>query len=411
MNTSMEKGNRCIYSKGRSQFCINTQNQLDNWVGHAQDRDLMYRWQNRLFSQGSKELRVAKLTSQLMKLVKQLPSPIKQATRTDIEQVICWINRQTKWSDCTQADYRRCLKQFYSWLLDDYLEDLTKPQQGLLKEVKRIKANFKHIRRKHSEIITEADINEVIQKGTSDALEQAFLAVLHESGFRAGEMLNIKLKDIITKGQSLEVCVDGKTGVRSVDLFVSVGYLRRYLTVHPQRNNQESYLWIGRNRTIGKKPLNHIGASKLVKNCFKRANVPKRCNLHWFRHSRATINGEFMAEPLMCLFFGWSPTSDQPRNYCHAGKKQLTNQLKAMRGIESEDSKKIVSLQCSTCHTHNPSDNKFCTNCGTPLTVQAAQQKTDYMNEALSAMSKIMEDPALFKQFQDFKQKKLQDCG
>ncbi|MBW2998659.1 site-specific integrase, partial [Candidatus Woesearchaeota archaeon] len=161
-----------------------------------------------------------------------------------------------------------------------------------------------------SEIITEKDITEVIEKGCRTFREKAILRILHESGLRIGEFLGMRIKDVSFKDNFVQIHVTGKTGPRTIPLVKSMNFLHKYLELHPYKNDPEAYIWISKCTRRLNLPLNHTGITKLIKNCFKRAEVKKKCNCHWIRHSRASLLAPKLTEVMMCEFMGWEKGSE-----------------------------------------------------------------------------------------------------
>jgi len=376
------------------------------------NRSLMVQWQDHLFAKGSGFLRIAKLSSQLRRIIIDIGKDLDTVLVRDIEALLANHSRNTNWTETTRSDYRRCIKQFYTWFqeIDPRLEIESKEAKAFYQFLK------KHVKRcekitaiDYGSILNDSDIQVVLEKGCKNVKQRAFIALLHEGGFRLGEFLNIRIKDIEVKKDRILVQVDGKTGSRRVPLVQSMGAVVRWLEEHPFKNDPHSFLWIGDNPTIGKEPLICHGAKKLILRCFNRAGQKKRRNPHWFRHSRATINAQFMTEAMLCRFFGWSIGSRQVRRYVHADIKQVEEVVMTRYGIEMKEELKHSVLQCSSCSLPNRSDAKFCDRCGKALSLQimheAEEKKEAAVNEAFELLQKIMSDPDQMKLFIEFQKR------
>lgn len=386
---------------------------LKEWKTSQHNKELITTWHNHLFATGSNQLRVAKLSSQIRKIAYQLGKDLDKVTKSDIDSLIAQFNQEPSWAEATKADYRRCIKQFYLWYRDEDPEFL----QGNVDKIQFYRHIEKHIKRAYkeetydySEIINEEDIRKVIDKGGISIKEKAFLSVLHESGFRASEMLNICLKDLEFKPDRVVIHVDGKTGVRRVPLVKSMGYLTRWLDQHPFKDDKNAFLWVGENHRFMYQPLRHIGAQKLIKRCFARANVKKKHNLHWFRHSRATLNAPHLTEVILCKFFGWSIGSRQVRRYVHSNVIQVEDAVMRMNGLQKEKEILKQPIQCS-CGMINESEARFCHQCGKPLNaailMQEEERKEEAIDEAFKLMEQIISNPELKTKFEEFKNKHL----
>lgn len=404
----------------------------------AKNKELITEFLNYLFSIETGEIRAAKLSSQLRRICLQLNKDLDKATTQDIQNVVAYINRNDKYKPETKADYRRCIKQFYAWYKDIDPRMESEDAKTLKQANKFYKYIDKNIKRAskiksvdYSNILNEEDIKKVIEEGCTSIREKAFIALLHESGFRAGELLNMKIKDVqIMKNRAL-ITVDGKTGERRVPIIHSLPYLVQWLDLHPYKQNRESYVWLGEGINRKYDPLKHKGGQKLIDRCFERAGFIKKeyayytlengktrqklmskeqkkpCNYHWFRHSRATLLASHLTEQLLCKFMGWALGSKQVRRYCHLGTQQVENAILSMNGLEVE--KKILQEkpQECVCGTINTPQARYCYKCGNPLSVSVMVKDQEVLREEtdrrMKAFAEIMSNPDLRKQYDEFK--------
>jgi hypothetical protein len=238
------------------------------------------------------------------------------------------------------------------------------------------------------------------------------LQVLHEGGFRAAEHLNIKLADIEHKEDRIVIKVSGKTGTRRVPLVQSMGCLARWLDEHPDKENPQAYLWTGDNRIPAyyRKPLKHGGAQKIINKSFERAGLKKKHNMHWFRHSRATINAPHMTEVIMCRYFGWVVGSKEVRRYVHSNVGQVEDAVLAMNGLQKKEEGMAKVLRCSSCQMINEQSARYCHRCGKALSVnilmQDEEKKTTAVNEAFELLQQIMSNPDMKRKFTEYQQTK-----
>jgi len=367
-------------------------------------KNLILRWHNHLFTRDAKQLRVAKLTYQIMKICEFVNKPLSNLNVADLELLGSKITQNLKWSDETKKDYRRCIKQFFFWYEDiDPRERVANADSKQF--YKYLKKNFsvKKIKKEinPADIITEKDLSVILSKGCDNSRDRAFISVLHESGCRIGEMLNLKIKDLTDEFSKIHV--DGKTGKRSVPLkIISPSYLQKWLMDHPTKDDLNSYVWIKLCNNGRYEPLNYVGAVKIVKRAFNKSGVTKRNNVHWFRHSRATINAEFMTEPMLCMFFGWAMGSKQVSTYTHASSQQVESVLNRHYGLEKEKNTD-EPIRCHKCMNMNLAGAHFCARCGSPLSTQAFEEKDQYETMAYDLVQKIMQDESLRDKFNKFK--------
>ena len=221
---------REIYS-GRDKNYAKELIALENSSLSSQDKELILQWHRYLFTKGkgSGKLRVAKLSSQLRKIAEKLGCEFSTITRTAIERVLAEYNLREDLSDATKADYRRCIKQFYNWYKDYDERFLANEREAVLfyKYIENdISIAYDEKQYDYSGIITDEDARNLINAALNTK-DRAFIAVLHEGGFRVGEMLGMRIKDVQFAHDRVLVHVDGKTGHRTVPLLKSVVHLSR----------------------------------------------------------------------------------------------------------------------------------------------------------------------------------------
>jgi site-specific recombinase XerD len=380
-------------------------------------------FQDYLFSTGSGEARVSKLTNQLINILtfeenneRVFNCEFNQTTKKEISRIIAYINRYETLSLATRSDYRRCIKQFFKWFEeeDDRVESKNHFQMIVAKRLYKyihneVKRAYKEEEIDPTEVLTDKNIELVSSKGCRTTKERAILKFLHESGLRAGEFLNLKIKDIVLTEKYGVANVNGKTGRRAVHFVNSMPFIVQWLEMHPKKDNQEEYFWLGESANRMHVPLKYIGLVKLVQRCFKRAGLKKRCNLHWFRHSRASINASEMSEQIMCKYFGWTIGSKQVRTYTHINPKQVEDAFLKMNGIASKEEIEKNKPKFCGCGKVNNHFARYCLQCGKPLSVQIVLDDKEVIqkesNIAVKEMMELFQKPKFVKAFMEFKSK------
>ncbi len=392
------------------------------------NKELIAEFQDFLFA-GSKAIRVAKLSSQMRLICKwintdlNLKKTLDRVTDKDVMRLVAHISQLEGRSDVTKSDYRRVLKQFYRWFKKEDSRLISKDEIRKVEATRlydyletEVPTGCRQRQVDSKTVLTDEDIVKVVEKGCKKPKDKAFISVLHETGVRAAEFLNLKIGDFVVKDGYAEINIpDGKTGKRIVYIHNSLPYLLKYLDVHPFKDNPNSYIWISDAQDSRKvnQPLVHIGAKRLIDRCFARAGVTKRHNLHWFRHSRASILAPKMTESLLCKFMGWTIGSEQVKTYVHLCSKQMEDVFLAMNGLRphAEQVEKPIKCLCGTLN--NPQD-RYCYKCYKPLSVEVAiQDSTDEVrnlklvtSEAMKTMQFFMEmqkNPEMMKKFEEFK--------
>lgn len=397
----------------------------------SENRDFIERFRKHLRSKGNvREIRIAKLTYQLIVLSRWLKSPLFELNKDRAVELISRINadelrlvpiftpkkhRMTRfvrrmWSAETRADYRRSLKQAMQWYKeeDPRLDSLDMEQRmqakRLYQYLNTITVSVPLKEHDHRGIITDEDADFLVDKGCKTTMQKAFIKTLHESGCRAGEFLTLRLRDIEVRGQDVLLNVHGKTGNRSVPLVESLPLLTSWMSQHPDKDNSEAYLWLTTSGNKCGEPFGHRGAAKLVHTCCTRAGFKKKHNLHWFRHSRASLYGDQLSEQVLCRYGGWVMGSRMVRRYCHLSPTQVENAILRSKGLHENGNKRDV-LKCS-CGSPNPPNSRFCFKCGKPLSgavaIQEHEKFNNEMEKTLDLFMRMAKDEKMMEQFEDF---------
>lgn len=370
---------------------------------------------HKLGDKGISLVRVVKQLSQLKQLSKWFGKDLDKVEREDISKILAMINtsalcvrriksgdkiyetKPQKYSVWTRKDYLMIIKEFFRWLhgkTTPLVEDLS------MEFDKRTQIR---------NIVTNEHIEQVL-KSTESLKDRAFLSLLHESGARIGEILNMKIKDITKQNGFTKVRLNGKTGERHILIITSVPYIYRYLETHPLKDKPESHLWICEDARRKNKPLEYMGAKRIIERCLERAKLSHLpSNPHHFRHSRATINANWMTETQMCLYFGWTLGSDQVSTYVHASGRDADKAILRMNGLEQEEKVDLPNKPktCPICKTVNESIASFCCNCGKPLTLKIALESEERIKEetdkSIKLLMEVFKDPELLQSFEKFK--------
>jgi integrase/recombinase XerD len=407
----MEYNPKKIYGEAREKLYGKQIEKLEQAeIGH-ENKTLIKSFGSYLFTQECGDLRVGKLTSQLRKVCEIIKKPFPMISIEDVEMVISYLNTNTKFSEETKADYKRAIKQFFKWYKKNderiYSPNFRERMEAtkfyeFLDELKR---TSKGRQIDPGTIITEEDVNKVIQSCTNFR-DKAMLKFLHETGVRVGELLNMQLRDIEIRENSASIVVDGKTGMRKIPITKAVPYLVRLLEIHPYKDDPNAFVWLGKNRASMHSPLQYVGCKRLISRAFVRAEVNKKHNPHWFRHSRASLLAPRLPESLLCKYMGWTLGSKQVKCYVHLCNQQLDDAYLKMHGLKEENHDTDNPIKCG-CGIVNDAASRYCYKCGRPLNVEIAiedeENKKNETNKTIKLLMEIMQNPELMRRFEEFK--------
>ncbi len=334
------------------------------------NKKLIIKFMKHCFAEGLSIPRIATYLQILKSLAIQLRKDFDKATKKDIMRLVERIEREgyrikvngktirKKYSEWAKHDRKVTLKKFYRWLkgTDVYPE-----------EVRWIKTTSKAgTKILPEEILSEEEIKKMIEVAEHPR-DKAFIAVLYESGCRIGEMVNIKIKNVIFDKYGAQLIVNGKTGMRRIRLISSVPLLARWIELHPQKNDKEAFLWTGIGTRNKNREITYEAIRAFLKKIARKAGLNKRIYPYLFRHSRATFLASKLTEAQMKEFFGWTQSSDMASVYVHLSGREVDKALLRIYGIEKERGEEEIKLKprkCPRCKSVNDISAKYCQNCG-----------------------------------------------
>jgi integrase len=206
------------------------------------------------------------------------------------------------YSQATKADLRKALKVFVRWKLGE---------SRALKLVGWLDTRY---REKTPDYLKEAGVEKLFKKCRTG--EQRFaVAVLFDSGARAGEFLNIRYEDIeLPKAQSNQDFIRltlreeySKTKGRTISLYWkhSLEAVRDYLEERTAQGMQSKDPMF--NNTYGSM---RMFLQRLGKRVLNRSLYP-----HLLRHSSATYYATRLNRQELCYRYGWRFSSNMPDVY------------------------------------------------------------------------------------------------
>ncbi|MBI5065043.1 tyrosine-type recombinase/integrase [Candidatus Woesearchaeota archaeon] len=246
------------------------------------------------------------------------------------------------------------------------------------------------------DLLTESDVKKLVE--TANYIRDKMLvSILWESGCRIGELVNLRIKDVVFDKHGTILNVFGKTGARTIRLISSTPYVAQWLQIHQNREDRNSYLLINIGNTNKGKRMSYSLVRKNLGLLFKKCGIQKRCNPHSFRHARATFLANHLTEFQMNQYFGWTQGSNMPSTYVHMSGKNTDSALLKIYGLCSEEDKKesmIKPKKCPRCSNLNSFECSFCSVCGSPLdikTIMELEEKEKQVKQETNRSEKIMQ--------------------
>lgn len=254
------------------------------------------------------------------------------------------------------------MKRFYTWLFGNET-DVTQSLQ---------RVTLRRTEIEHEETISKTELESIL-KASNNLRDKTLWSLLYDSGCRIGELQTLRIRDIEFKDYGLAIKVNGKTGPRTVIVLGdSIAYLREWLRVHPDSNNRDAYVLCeikGKNRGA---PMYYHRVQQTLQQTLRRAGITRRIHPHLFRHTRASILAQNVAEAPLEAQMGWVNGSQMARTYIHLSGKQQEDAILKAYGIQKED--KHIDYEkpkeCPRCKELNPSNATQCSRCFLPFDVK-----------------------------------------
>jgi len=267
-------------------------------------------------------LRQVKYLQDLKKLDKYFQKPLDKVEQPEMERFILDLEEGRlktltgkPYAPETQVCMKKIIIKFYKWINGGkYAPDLV----AWIDTSCHIK-DYKAINKEQVDVMLMQ-----ITSNTSHNLirNRAILAFLFDSGCRADELLNIRLKHLTLENGNYKARVEfSKTKPRTISVPFCKAYLDAWLDTHPARDNPLSQLF----------PLSYDALEKVVNQggkCLKWHLTP-----HSLRHSSVTYYARSLSRYQLCYRYGWAMSSRQPDRYID---KEGLDQEKVAEIVEAD---------------------------------------------------------------------------
>lgn len=336
---------------------------------HPDNKQAIHDFKRDLSLEGLSDAWLQKLTAHLKVIAEHLGAETRfeDLDEDDIKDIVEWVQGRDL-ADATVDAYKQVLKRFYRWLYD--LPEGEHPEPTAWITTTSSASDNDTL---PTDLLTPEEVNTLIES-CKNPRDEAFIALLWETGARIGELIDLTVSDIEDNRHGKKVVIDGKTGQRRLPLFESVPHLNSWLNRHPSGESSDP-LWCQLNDAESQLSYHYI-RQKLLVRAKERAGLDKPVNPHHFRHSRATYlagRDEFN-EYKLCEWFGWVIGSNVPSKYIHLSGAEIDDAYGRMHGLvdpeEDENGPQVV--KCPRCEELNRPEARFCSRCGMALDVEAA---------------------------------------
>lgn len=232
---------------------------------------------------------------------------------------------------------------------------------------------------------------EMIADATHSVMWSAFLLTQLDCGMRPSELLDLNFGDIEFREQLAIVKVrDGKTGARDVIALKCVPALQRWHRMHPLKK-KNSPLWLterGKNRD---QRLTYFACNQKLRMLKEVTGITKPIDIYSLRHSAVYLSKmEGTPTDLACRRFGHS-VKHYVQTYGRLSTEDDVKRFKQHHKLAKDEEKTNAPIKCMRCATVNESGLLECSQCGSPLTLTAALEKTQEM-DTVKAQLKALEE-------------------
>lgn len=257
----------------------------------------------------------------------------EDVTMQDMEKFILNLDKGSikskygkPYSSETKSNIKKFIRKFYKWLLAD-----NKHYPDIVEWIDTSK--------KEAQINAIPDLKEGIEMITElipDIRRKALIMVAFDSGFREGELLNCRIKDVEKDKDNVYyiTCRHSKTKPRTVSLPYSSDLLERWLKQHPEKDNKDAQLW----------QTSRVMFYKTVKLYGKKAHK-MNITVHMIRHTSATFYAPKLDRVTFCKRFGWSYNSPSPDRYIDFAKVTENKVVEIVRTEQYSEMKRELEDQ------------------------------------------------------------------
>lgn len=300
-------GSRRIFYKGLKR--------VENWHISEGDKTLIFDFLRRKETEGMSYRQLLRYVSAFNKFLK-IKTGFEKLEEKDLETFILSLR---EFKPYTQQKYWYCIKKFFEFY----------KRGGIYK-------NFNIHFRSDKEISYEErwDIGEMdgLIKHTKNTEEATFISLMTEMGYRIGEALNIKLKDIQFFDKYCRIIVKGKTGWRNPPVVRSMPYLLEQV----KNKNKEDILF----------GMSYSKSLNLIKRLAVKSGVNKLISFQIIRFSTYTRD-RLTGIPKEALRFkyGWGKKSKMPEHYERFVTTDLDRFIFEQFGIEADSTDTLINTE------------------------------------------------------------------
>ncbi|NPB00983.1 MAG: tyrosine-type recombinase/integrase [Crenarchaeota archaeon] len=308
-------------------------------------------------------------------------------------------------SDGSRERYLEVIKKFLRMLYE----------KEICLNIKKVYDRVKLKRREDLPPYTPPELIKAIEEfilHIPDLKYKTLFAILRETGARIGEILRLKLSDVVERDYGYDIIIrKSKSKARTNYVVMYQNILRAWLSVHPgwSSSDRSRYYLIYGSRPD--QPLTRSAVSNYLIKIAQRPEFADLCeifqkyigkpypNPHLLRHARTF---EYVEKniPIQVILElqGWS-SERMIRRYVRVTdretRKEYLSRIVGIRVTVEEDidkKREEKPITCPRCSHVNPPGSRYCVKCGTPLTIESVLEKVrDVEDGRKDALKRLVE--------------------
>ena len=343
---------------------------------------------------GIKEHRQYFYYERLIILSEVLGERILNPSKQDVIKAIAELRdrttiRHASYSPSTISDFKKVLKKFVKYSNDG---ELPKFWNDIHSE--KIKSRYSAA----DQMISYDELQSLLN-ACKNQRDKALVSLLWDSGIRASELLQLKVKDFQKSSDGLYAVLNIQQGSKTYkqrtviltgDSVVLVPqYIEFLKDFLKDKFSDDGFLFIGIGKEKPGENLTYDDLRMIIQKVRMRSGIQKPISPHLFRHTCATrMASENLPVEVFTRQMGWS-SNKMIDNYSHLNSKDQIKAILKAQGIPitDEELKKPLSKvnrRCPRCHVVNTGSARFCSNCGSPMRqedfVKVEEERLKVMN-------------------------------
>lgn len=239
---------------------------------------------------------------------------LRKALATMVDGKIGHTQTSTgKYSESAIQAFKTAMKSFYAWHLG---------QDNAIIRWIRI-GSRKNRGRKPVEPLSESAVW-TLASVAANQRDRTLIWLLYDSGCRVGELLTLEMQDVKFDSHGMMLSVSGKTGWRQVRVVgASVDEMKKWIEQYPLEKKPTGS-WVfpvlkGTTRGVHMQETNVRG---ILKKACNKCGIAYRVYAHLFRHTRATLLAQNVAQAPLSKQMGWTQGSTMAKVYIHLSDAQ-----------------------------------------------------------------------------------------